>query len=129
MSDEAKAKFMANMAKKAEHFKGLPEETQAKIKGLIGSDDFKEKALALHKDFFEKADANKDGMLSQDEYLAYMKLWDEDWKSKGVELPFLPDFLKESWEARRVSGKEGVTNEDLMQCTIWEEEAKKALMG
>merc|ERR1712226_1423858 len=80
----AKAKFMATLVKKATLFMQLPEESKAKMMEMRGNPDFKEKAIAQHKEFFEKADENKDGMLSLDEYREYTRLWREHMKSKGI---------------------------------------------
>merc|ERR1712241_829015 len=115
MSQEAKDKYLAHYKKEAGIFAQLPKETQEKAAQMMMNPEFSGKKMENHNAFFAKADANKDGMLSLEEYMVYAKLWTDLLNSYGVDYPSNPDFDKEAWEAYKVSGKEGVTNDDLLQ--------------
>ena len=79
--------------------------------------------MGQHNEFFAKADANKDGMLSLPEYMEYAKLWLAHFKSLGADMPANHEFEKQAFEAYKVSGKDGITNDDFQQVMKWEEEA------
>ena len=126
MSEEAKQKFLANLAKKAEMMSKLSDESKAKIKEMMHDPEMKEKRLAAHNDFFEKADANKDGLLNIDEFLEYCKLWIGRLHSLGIDAPTNVEFQKSSFEVLKISGKDGVTDADLKQGMEWEDELMAA---
>ena len=80
--------------------------------------------------FFDQADKNGDGLLCAAEYVEYCRLW-EAWmcEKAGETIPASPEAdLHAAWEASKISGKEGVTKEDLHTVGDWEAEWMKEAM-
>eukprot|EP00352_Strombidinopsis_acuminata_P007713 CAMPEP_0176364914 /NCGR_PEP_ID=MMETSP0126-20121128/20112_1 /TAXON_ID=141414 ORGANISM="Strombidinopsis acuminatum, Strain SPMC142" /NCGR_SAMPLE_ID=MMETSP0126 /ASSEMBLY_ACC=CAM_ASM_000229 /LENGTH=109 /DNA_ID=CAMNT_0017721723 /DNA_START=40 /DNA_END=369 /DNA_ORIENTATION=- len=89
-----------------------------------------ERRDANHKKFFAEADKNNDGMLDRDEYTAYVELWNVYLKKKFEEdVPMNAELSAEGFDAIRVTGKEGVTQEDYDQCAAWAEEIVQATIA
>mmetsp|Transcript_37125 Transcript_37125/g.27035 ORF Transcript_37125/g.27035 Transcript_37125/m.27035 type:complete len:128 (-) Transcript_37125:71-454(-) len=120
--DAAKERFTAHMQKEMENFGKMPVETQKKMEELMGDAAFATEKVELNKKYFVEADKNNDGMLDKDELKVYQGLWESYLKAKCGEFEIDAELNAAAFEAFRISGKEGVTEDDLKQVMVWEEE-------
>eukprot|EP00351_Strombidinopsis_sp_SopsisLIS2011_P000814 CAMPEP_0116876032 /NCGR_PEP_ID=MMETSP0463-20121206/8093_1 /TAXON_ID=181622 /ORGANISM="Strombidinopsis sp, Strain SopsisLIS2011" /LENGTH=98 /DNA_ID=CAMNT_0004522469 /DNA_START=80 /DNA_END=376 /DNA_ORIENTATION=- len=94
-------------------FGSWPEDVRTKITAHMMEGNYKETRLELHNKFFADADKNADGMLDKDEFRAYQEMWHAHMKSKfGDNVPFNEEIAAEAFDINRVSGKDGITQED-----------------
>mmetsp|Transcript_39736 Transcript_39736/g.28715 ORF Transcript_39736/g.28715 Transcript_39736/m.28715 type:complete len:102 (+) Transcript_39736:103-408(+) len=88
--------------------------------------DYAEKRMENHNKYFAEADKNNDGMLDRDEFKVYMGLWRAHMKAQfGDNVPTNEERDDATFEVSRVSGKDGITQEDYKTLVEWSNEIKK----
>ena len=123
MSKEA---YRAVYDKAAAGFGNYSQSAQEKLGAAMGNvttPDMKK----LSDEYFDKADVNGDGLLDAAEYSTYARMW-EAWMSEhaGETLPAASEAdVNAAWEASKISGKDGVTLDDLHTIGDWEAEWMK----
>mmetsp|Transcript_41197 Transcript_41197/g.29702 ORF Transcript_41197/g.29702 Transcript_41197/m.29702 type:complete len:127 (+) Transcript_41197:43-423(+) len=77
-----------------------------------------------HDKFFKEADKNDDGLLNEEEYGIYIDLWGKLMVEKfGESFPFNHALHLEGYNPLRVSGKDGISQEDFAQVKQWAQAA------
>eukprot|EP00351_Strombidinopsis_sp_SopsisLIS2011_P000802 CAMPEP_0116876192 /NCGR_PEP_ID=MMETSP0463-20121206/8194_1 /TAXON_ID=181622 /ORGANISM="Strombidinopsis sp, Strain SopsisLIS2011" /LENGTH=98 /DNA_ID=CAMNT_0004522671 /DNA_START=116 /DNA_END=412 /DNA_ORIENTATION=+ len=83
---------------------------------------FASEKVELNNKYFAEADKNNDGMLDKDELKAYQDLWESYLKGKCGDYQVDAELNASAFDVYRISGKEGITLDDLKQVMAWEEE-------
>ena len=125
MSEQAKEAFLAYYKKEVENFMLESDEVKAQYTQALSKPPFAEKRIELHHELFAKADVNKDGLLNLDEWISYNNLSYEVFKSNGVEKIVKTDHTA-SFDVFRISGKEGISSDDILQAMAWRDEVRAA---
>eukprot|EP00351_Strombidinopsis_sp_SopsisLIS2011_P006174 CAMPEP_0116877290 /NCGR_PEP_ID=MMETSP0463-20121206/9080_1 /TAXON_ID=181622 /ORGANISM="Strombidinopsis sp, Strain SopsisLIS2011" /LENGTH=133 /DNA_ID=CAMNT_0004524443 /DNA_START=33 /DNA_END=434 /DNA_ORIENTATION=+ len=112
------------LEKQMEEFAKLPEETKAKMmeqqKETMSSPEKLAELEQQNLDVFAQADKDNDGVLNQEEYREWGLIWHKKAEEKhGQSFPFQEELNKLAWENYQVSGKGGVTLEDMATVKEW----------
>ena len=83
---------------------------------------FATEKVELNAKYFSEADKNNDGMLDREELTVYQNLWEAYMMKTCGEYPIDAESNAAAFDVYRVSGKDGITLEDLKQVMVWEEE-------
>ena len=83
---------------------------------------FAAEKVELNAKYFAEADKDNDGMLNKEECMAYQGMWEAYLMKHCGEFQISLEHNEAAFDVMRVSGKEGVTMEDLKQVMIWEDE-------
>ena len=99
-----------------------PAEVQKKMAEMLMAPTFATEKVELNAKFFTEADKNNDGMLDKEEHMAYLALWEAYLMKHCGEYKVNAEHNAASFDVYRISGKDGITMEDLKQVMAWEDE-------